>query len=168
MNYEDEIYANVYGNDYGDRLVCLSFEAPFLTADKFADAVWTELSTKFKDEPENSRARETINNPQLIIKLYDYYLDTRPELDAGFIAVSRDCIVGAYPKEPSHLEPWGGFHLSPDGHVPETQIFPCTARVLMELILNRPSTDDFAIRVDDGEQVRYYHADELRPTHSYQ
>jgi hypothetical protein len=166
MHYEDQIFASVYGNDCGDRLTCLSFEAPYLSAEIFAATVWQELSLKLSGDLD--RVYPMFMQPQLIEKLYDYYIDTRPELDAGFVMVSDGNIIGAYPKEPSTLEPWGGFTLSPDGHVPKTQTFPCTGRVLMEFIQEHPSTDDFAIRVNDRDQVRYYHADELRPTHSYQ
>ncbi|MEV4780093.1 hypothetical protein [Burkholderia sp. LMU1-1-1.1] len=171
MKIEYEILWHlVFGHDYGDRLQCLTLEAPFLSEETFSIEVWREVNQSLADTQERAAAYNALSDYETLTSLYEHYVQTRPQLNGACIAVGAAGPIWAFhPIEPQEENYWFGWpDRMKDGSFERVEILPCTDKVLDEVIRRGPGADSSIIRVKESPFDRFYHADELRPTHSYQ
>lgn len=163
----DTLWHLVFGHDYGDRLQCITLEAPFLREEDFTSEIWKEARAIIPDTEQRTATYAALSDSEISTQLYDYYLDTRPRFNNAYIAVGEagPFWVVSPLQEQQH---WFGWPMHKEGESFEkVEILRCTDKVLDEVVRRGPGADDSIIRVSESPFDCYYHLDELRPTHSY-
>jgi hypothetical protein len=168
LNY-DSLWHMIFGHDCGDRLQCLSLEAPFLREENFTAEIWREASANIPNTEQREATYNALSDSEISKGLYDYYLETRPQFNNAYIAVGDAGPIWVVSElDDGEEQHWFGWPVpKADGSFEKVEILRCTDKVLQEVVRRGPSADDSIVRVSDSPFDSYYHIDELRPTHSY-